>query len=75
MVIHEAKAKRGKASGSTTPNGGRNGDQGKGDRIWDVPKSKEVRRLEKLLEMLGAVRDGGKVKRADEIPDCFCQGE
>jgi hypothetical protein len=75
-VIHEAKPKnKAKANGSSSGNGGaRKADQGKGDRIWDIPKSKEVKKLEGLVEKLGAVRDGKKVKRGDEIPDCFCQG-
>ena len=76
LVIHEAKPKnKSKAGGSGSGSGaGGRADPGKGDRIWDIPKSKEVKRLETLVERLGAVRDGKKVKRGDEIPDCFCQG-
>lgn len=45
-----------------------------GDKIWDLPKSKEVQRLEGIVEGLRAVQDGGKGPAVD-TPPCFCQGE
>lgn len=74
LVFHEAKTGKGKGKASGSGSGG--GVQGgKGDKIWDVPKSREVKRLEGVKERLLGVQDGEKVKRDDNgIPDCFCQG-
>lgn len=45
-----------------------------GDKIWDLPKSKEVLRLEGIVDALKQVQDGGKGPHVD-TPPCFCQGE
>lgn len=45
-----------------------------GDKIWDLPKSAEVLRLEGIVDALRAVQDGGKGPAVD-TPPCFCQGE
>jgi len=74
LTIHEAKAKdKGKGKAAATGGSGGSGG-GKGDKIWDVPKSREVKRLEGLKGKMKMVQDGEKVKRDDEVPDCFCQG-
>lgn len=44
-----------------------------GDKIWDLPKSKEVQRLEGVVAALRAVQDGLKGAAVD-TPPCFCQG-
>lgn len=46
----------------------------KGDKIWDLPKSKEVMRLEGIVNALREVQGGGKGPMVD-TPPCFCQGE
>ena len=71
LTIHEAKTKD-KGKGRAASAGGSAG--AKADKIWDVPKSREVKRLEGLKGKLKMVQDGEKVKRDDEVPDCFCQG-
>jgi hypothetical protein len=45
------------------------------DKIWDLPKSKEVKGLEKIIADLRGVQAGeGKVVGGEEKPPCFCQG-
>jgi hypothetical protein len=44
----------------------------KEDKIWDVPKSKEVLRLEGVVAALRGVQGGGKAVVSDK--PCFCQG-
>ena len=72
LTIHEGKIRqsnsgRGKARAGPS--------EGKGDKIWDVPKSAATKQLEALQEKLRGVQDGAKVSRDDHVPDCFCQGE
>ncbi|WWD15834.1 hypothetical protein CI109_100258 [Kwoniella shandongensis] len=53
---------------------GRNGGGGGPEKIWDRPKSKEVKRLEGMIEDLRKVREGeGKVDNGDKVYKCFCQ--
>ncbi|KAK8869890.1 hypothetical protein IAR55_000458 [Kwoniella newhampshirensis] len=65
--------------GSRTPSGkgkGRGGGTGVTEKIWDRPKSKEVKRLEGMIEDLRKVKDGdGKVRASggDQVYECFCQ--
>ena len=50
--------------------------KGKENKIWDLPRSKDVRKLdvirEKLLEVQASM---GKLEITRSIHDCFCQGE
>lgn len=67
LTIHEAKPRsdsKGKAKAGSS----------KVEKIWDVPKSKEVKRLEELKDRLTLVQEGGKVTRDETIVDCFCLG-
>lgn len=66
LSIHEKPRSESKGKGKAT---------NKGDKIWDVPKSKEVKRLEELKDRLTVVQDGGKISRDEKMFDCFCQGE
>lgn len=51
-------------------------EEKKGDRIWDLPKSEETKRLEGIMRDLREVQAGeGKVKVDGKVPPCFCQGE
>ncbi|WWC90122.1 uncharacterized protein L201_005055 [Kwoniella dendrophila CBS 6074] len=48
-----------------------NSSKGK-EKIWDVPKSKQVKKLEKIKENLRIVKEGdGKLK--EQGLNCFCQ--
>ncbi|OCF38491.1 hypothetical protein I317_07733 [Kwoniella heveanensis CBS 569] len=62
-------------SGSRT-NSGKGKQRGSGeDKIWDQPKSREVKKLESIKEKLRMVKEGegqGKVN-LDEGVKCFCQ--
>jgi hypothetical protein len=53
---------------------GKANQDGKGDKIWDLPKSREIKRLEGLKDKLTSLQNGEKVKREDRDLDCFCQG-
>jgi hypothetical protein len=46
------------------------------EEIWDVPKSREVKRLEEIVADLRELQQGDGKVRAEEkvVPDCFCQG-
>ncbi len=47
------------------------------EKIWDLPKSKAVKRLEGVICDLRGLQAGeGKVSSDKEkiVPDCFCQG-
>jgi hypothetical protein len=73
LSIHEVKG--------NTSSGGGGGGKGKGkseaEKIWDRPKSKEVKRLEGIVDRLKELQAGeGKVvRRETDMPDCFCQGQ
>lgn len=70
MTVHEVKAQRVDSGGG----GSGGGKKGK-EKIWDVPKSKEVKKLEGIMEDLRGLQAGeGKVMMEKEVPDCFCQG-
>lgn len=46
------------------------------EKIWDLPKSTEVQRLEGIVEALRNMQAGeGKAAAAMDKPPCFCQGE
>lgn len=65
ITIHEAKPK-------PAPK-----DKGKAkeDKIWDLPKSKAVLRLEGQIANLKGMQAGmGKVALSDDYVPCFCQG-
>jgi hypothetical protein len=63
-------------NGSGSGSGNRETERGGGEKIWDLPKSKEVKRLEDTIEKLRVVQGEGKVAKEEQlIPDCFCQGE
>lgn len=70
VTITEAKPRQ-------QSNGERASQKGKQreEKIWDLPKSKTVKRLEKLVEDLKTLQAGGKVPRKDTEVECFCQGE
>ena len=46
------------------------------EKIWDVPRSKAMKRLEGMMTNLRVLQAGeGKMKAEEKmIPDCFCQG-
>lgn len=82
MTIHQAPAvsKRVDQIGSNpsgSVSGGSAGGSGKkGDRIWDLPKSRAVKKLEGILGNLKSLQAGeGKVKVEEGREECFCQGE
>ncbi|KAK4687721.1 hypothetical protein P7C73_g2379, partial [Tremellales sp. Uapishka_1] len=46
------------------------------EKIWDIPKSKEVKRLESLIEDLEKMKIGeGKTASEEAVFECFCQGD
>lgn len=69
--VHEPKPKRldqGSRSGSAKG--------GQGDKIWDMPKSREVRKLEGIIgDLKGLQNSEGKVRMDDGKEPCFCQGQ
>lgn len=66
IAIHEAKPAKRTESGKGKER----------EKIWDLPKSKEVKRLESIIAKLKEVQAGeGKVKADDTVPPCFCHGE
>lgn len=77
VTFTEAKSKpRESRNGSGSGSGNRETERGGGEKIWDLPKSKEVKRLEDTIEKLRVVQGEGKVAKEEQlIPDCFCQGE
>ena len=63
MTIHEAKSQTSSSKGKER------------EKIWDVPKSKEVKRLEGIIGDLKKLQAGeGKIKVDEGVPPCFCQG-
>lgn len=49
---------------------------GGGEKIWDVQKSREVRRLEGIIgDLRGLQNSEGKVRVDDDNEPCFCQGQ
>jgi hypothetical protein len=45
------------------------------EKIWDVPKSREVKRLEGVIgDLRGLQNSEGKVNIDPGKQDCFCQG-
>jgi hypothetical protein len=75
VTITEARPR---AQGGAGERGGGSGSgRGKAreEKIWDAPKSKEVKRLEGLVEDLKTLQGGGKVPRKESEVECFCQGE
>lgn len=84
LVIQEAKKAPPRVEGEVTF-GGMSGDgssssarKGKGketEKIWDVPKSKEVKLLEGIIKDLEKLQAGDeKLIRGSEALECFCQG-
>jgi hypothetical protein len=69
VTFNEAKPKR--VEPPTSSSG-----KGKGvDKIWDMPRSKEVRRLEGIIgDLKGLQNSEGKTRKDDSHQDCFCQG-
>ena len=68
-----------RAEGTVTDRSGRVWECGWGkdkEEIWDVPKSREVKRLEEIVADLRELQQGDGKVRAEEkvVPDCFCQG-
>ena len=82
LTIHEAKKIPPRNEGGITFGGMNNNNgtsrSGKGkekEKIWDVPKSKEVKRLEGIIEDLEGLRIGEEKQiRSSEDVECFCQG-
>jgi hypothetical protein len=54
-------------------------DQSRGkssEKIWDVQKSREVRKLEGIIgDLRGLQNSEGKVRTDDDNEPCFCQGQ
>ena len=71
--IVEGKS-RASREGMNRVDGKGKGKGGEGGKVWDLPRSAEVERLEGLRDKLRIVQDGGKVGREDGGVDCFCQG-
>jgi hypothetical protein len=69
VTFNEAKPKRVEPPASSS-------GKGKGvDKIWDMPRSKEVRRLEGIIgDLKGLQNSEGKTRKDDDHQDCFCQG-
>jgi len=68
VTFTEAKPKRVEAS--------TNGKGKQAEKIWDMPRSREVRRLEGIIgDLRGLQNSEGKVTRDEGKEDCFCQGE
>ena len=70
VTITESKSQKGKQRAQQAGQ-----ERDKEDKIWDYPKSKATIKLEALLGDLRRVQEGGKVVRAPEAEDCFCQGK
>lgn len=75
MTIVEARPDKGKGKAKSKSSGDGPGFVGNRDKIWDLPKSKEVIRLEGVKDKLSSIQDGGKFARENDASDCFCQGE
>lgn len=46
------------------------------EKVWDLPKSRAVKRLEGIIMDLKTLQAGeGKTQKETLSPDCFCQGE
>lgn len=81
LVIHEAKKSGAKVDADVLSNGGiTTGSGGKGkekekEKIWDLPKSKEVKKLEGIIEELKILQSGEAKSSSEEGSlECFCQG-
>ena len=71
VTFSEAKPKR---IDHSSNNGGGKGKQA--EKIWDMPKSPAVRKLEGIIgDLRGLQNSEGKGRKDDDHQDCFCQGE
>jgi hypothetical protein len=69
VTFTEAKPKR-------VDQGSGNGKGKQVEKIWDMPRSREVRQLEGLVgDLRGLQNSEGKVKVDEGKEDCFCQGQ
>ncbi|WRT67043.1 uncharacterized protein IL334_004009 [Kwoniella shivajii] len=64
--------------GTTTIDSRSNSSKGKNrssaEKIWDTPKSKQVKKLENVKEKLRILKEGeGKIHQDDNTLKCFCQ--
>ncbi|ORX39792.1 hypothetical protein BD324DRAFT_234906 [Kockovaella imperatae] len=82
LTVHHVPPKSSEASGSGSGSGSGTGGtgfadfgkkEGSEDRIWDMPRSKDVKRLEEIREKLLAVQEGNGKVQAKPYPECFCQ--
>ena len=70
VQVQEPKGKRIDQGGE-----GRRGQEKDREKIWDLPKSKAVKRLEGIQSDLKTLQAGeGKLSTEKLLPDCFCQG-
>ncbi|WVR05096.1 hypothetical protein IAU60_002108 [Kwoniella sp. DSM 27419] len=63
----------GGGSGSASRTNSSKGKSRGGEKIWDQPKSREVKRLEGIKEKLRMVKEGEGKVNLDEGVNCFCQ--
>lgn len=75
VTITEAKPRVQGGAGAVAGDRGSGRGKAREEKIWDAPKSKEVKRLEGLVEDLKTLQGGGKVVRKESEVECFCQGE
>ena len=69
LVVHEAKVR---SAGHTV---GDAKGKGKDEKVWDLPRSKEVKKLDDLRDRLLELQAGqGKVVSMEPVYECFCQG-
>lgn len=62
-IMERPKSSGGVASGK---------GKGKVEKIWDVPKSKEVKKIEAIIASLRSIQGSGP--KPGEGYNCFCQG-
>lgn len=63
-IVEKPKAAAGVATGK---------GKGKVEKIWDVPKSKEVKKIEAIIASLRSIQENGP--KSGEGYNCFCQGK
>lgn len=63
-IVEKPKSSAGVGSGK---------GKGKVEKIWDVPKSKEVKKIEAIIASLRSIQESGP--KPGEGYNCFCQGK
>ncbi|WWC61216.1 uncharacterized protein I303_103796 [Kwoniella dejecticola CBS 10117] len=62
------------SSRTNSGKGKKRDDASASEKIWDKPKSPEIKRLENVLDNLRILREGeGKIKSPEQVIECFCQ--